>query len=163
MAKSKASRSKNKRKSGKKSRSLKQPVKEPVETEPIEVAPGIKESFREVPEKEPEKVEPEKIEPPPKPEFTPEELAEQQRRRDMEIAKKSGLLSLLKNTEIDVVSDEILDKTLSGMRVITGKRSSSSRPGVNLQVAKASGGIDSLLRDLEAALKDSKVNKGCQV
>jgi len=108
-------------------------------------------------EAKPEEKEAEKVEVASKPEISPEELAEQQRRRDMEIAKKSGLLSLLANSEIKPVSDEILDKTLSGMKVLRSKRSASSKPGVKLRAAKASGGIDDLVASLESVLKDSKV------
>jgi protein TonB len=125
------------------------------EVKPEEAKPKEEEKPKE--EAKPEEKKPEKKEVALKPPPSPEELAEQQRRRDMEVAKKSGLLALLNESTMKPLSDEKLDKTLSGMKVLKSSRKAEKRPGVALSETKSSGGIENIVSQLESKLKESKV------
>ena len=108
-------------------------------------------------ESEKKEPEPEKVEVASKPELSPEEIAEQQRRRDLDIAMNSGLLSLLKQSDTKPLSDKRLDKTFSEIKGLKRKRADASRPGMSLKSAQASGGIDDIVDQLEKLLQNSKV------
>ncbi len=104
------------------------------------------------PTAEVEEPEPEVVEPPP----SPEEIAEEQRRRNMEVALNSGLLRILKQSGTKPISDKKLKRTFSEIKSLS-KRPDTSRQGLAMGgKAQASGGIDDLVSQLEKALKDSK-------
>src|SRR3990172_3873792 len=108
-------------------------------------------------EAKPTETEPEKTEVAAKPEPSPEEIAERQRRRNLEIAMNSGLLKLLKQSEKQPVSDTKLEKTFSEIKGISS-RPELSKPGLALkEPAQPSGGIDEVVSQLEKVLQGSKV------
>ena len=133
------------------------PVAPPVpEVKPVE--PPKEEETPKEEEKPKEEVPPEEVEVASKPPPTPQELADAQRKRDMEIAMKSGLLSLLKQTEMKPLSDTKLDKAFSKIKDLQGTRVASAKPGFSLQGGGGgSGGIDDIVNQLEKMLEGSKV------
>ena len=98
-----------------------------------------------------EESEPEIVEPPPP---TPEEIAEEKRRLDMEIALNSGLLSILKQSKIKPISDD-KQKKYSEIKSLS-RRPEPLQQGIAMEGAQASSGIDDLVSQLEKALKDSR-------
>lgn len=88
---------------------------------------------------------------------SPEEIAEQQRRKDLEVAMKSGLLSLLKKSDMKPLTDTKVDKAFSNVKGLKSRQTAQNRPGMNLKGAEASGGIEDIVSQLESVLKDSKV------
>ncbi|HLB94955.1 MAG TPA: TonB family protein [Nitrospiria bacterium] len=109
------------------------------------------------PEKaKPAETEPKKTEVAAKPEPSPEEIAERQRRRNLEIAMNSGLLKILKQSDKQPVSDTKLKKAFSEIKGLSS-RPELSKPGLALKEPAHSGGIDDMVSQLEKALKDSKV------
>jgi periplasmic protein TonB len=124
------------------------PVPEVKPVEPAEEAPKEEDKPKEAAPEE-------KVEVASKPPLSPEELAEQQRRKDLEVAMKSGLLSLLKQSDMKPLTD--VDKTFSEIKDLKSQRVASNRPGMSLKGAEASGGIDDIVNQLEKVLQNSKV------
>lgn len=126
-----------------------------IEARPEELPkPETKPEEKEKPEEAqaPEKQEVAAVPPP-----SPEEIAERQRRRNIEIAMNSGLLRLLKQSEKQPISDTKLEKTFTEIKSISN-RPEASKPGLALSAsAQPSGGIDEVVSQLEKVLKDSKV------
>lgn len=125
--------------------------------------PEVKKEEPPKPEVQPEKEKPEAAQPEKKevaavPPPSPEEIAKQQQRRNVEIAMNSGLLKLLKQSDKQPISDVRLKKTFSEIKGLSNSRLDSSKPGLALhEPAQPSGGIDEVVTQLEKVLKDSKV------
>ena len=102
--------------------------------------------------------EPEAVEVSETPLKSPEEIAEQQRRRDREVAMKSGLLSLLTSTDMSSFSNVKVSKTFSGIKSVSRKSSTALSTGVNVG-GEGSGGIDSIIDQLERSLQGSGVQE----
>ena len=116
---------------------------------PKEVPPVQEDKPKEVPKEEPEVAS--------LPEPLPEELAEEQRRQDIEVAMNSGLLSLLKQSESGSVSEEKLQKTFSNIKSLSSHPDSSKTGLALTEGSQPSGGIDDIVSQLERTLQDSKV------
>ena len=95
--------------------------------------------------------EPEAVEVSETPLKSPEEIAAQQRRRDREVAMKSGLLSLLTSTDMSSFSSVKAGKTFSGIKSVSRNVPTALSTGVD--VAGGSGGIDDIINQLESSLQ----------
>jgi TonB family protein len=125
-----------------------------VEVPPKPEGPTITEEAK--PEEKPKEEVPKETEVASKPPPSPEEIAEQERRRNIEIAMNSGLLKLLKRPD-QSVSDTKLKKTFSEIQELKSSPKDTSKPGIALHTLAQSSGIDDVVSQLEKTLKDSKV------